>query len=178
MRLDAWLTRSGDKSVWSNRQPLEPFPSFRNRCVAAGWEYMERYSLHQLRRGIAVPDRLYWFRTIDEGWDEPTGMVHIIVPRRDQLVGIDRFHLGHSSDPAQRVKELEAEDPGQPLEVFQQWPGSPSLLAALHRAFYRVRTRGEWYRWAEEDVMQLVLAMDIVTEAWAHRRYWFGLGGP
>ncbi len=177
MRLDAWLTQNGETAGWSNRQPLEPFPSFRNRAVAAAWEYVERYSLHQLRRGIPVPDRLYWFRTIDEGWAEPTGMVHIIVEKRDLPGRADTFHLGYSADPAERLRELEAQDP-LGLELYHQWPGSPSLLAALHRAFYRLRTQGEWYRWVEEDVMQLVLAMDIVTEAWAHRRYWFGLGGP
>lgn len=177
MRLDAWLKHTGDLGSWSNRQPLEPFPSFRNRCVAAGWDYVEQYTLHQLRRGVPVPERLYWFRIIDEGWAEPTGMVHVIVPRQERSSQAPVFHLDYSSDATERCRQLE-EQSDRPLEVFQQWPGSPQLVAALRRALYASRTTGEWYRWIQEDVMQLVMAMDVVTNAWAHRRYWFGLNAP
>src|SRR5690606_40528078 len=130
MRLDAWLKQSGDLGSWSNRQPLEPFPSFKNRCVAAAWEHIERYTLHQLRRGVAIPERIYWFRIIDEGWSEPTGMVHLIVPRHEPHTHAPAFHLDYSTDPQKRCRQLEAEG-DRPLEVFQQWPGSPSLVAAL-----------------------------------------------
>lgn len=177
MRLDAWLKHTGELSSWSNRQPLEPFPSFRNRCVAAGWEYVERYTLHQLRRGVPVPERLSWFRTIDEGWAEPTGMVHVIVPWQEMRSPAPVFHLGYSVDTSVRCRELEQEG-DQPLEIFQQWPGSPKLVEALRRALEGSRTTGEWYRWIQEDLMQLVTAMDVVTSAWAHRRYWFGLDAP
>ena len=174
MSLDAWLKQNGELGAWSNRQPLEPFPNFEHRCVSAGWEYIERYSLHQLRRGLPVPARLHWFRAIDEGWEEPTGMIHVIVPDPVLHPEASTFQLGYSIDPAEHCARLEEDSP-YGLTVFQQWPGSRALAASLQTALSSMTLGGGWNRWVPEEVMQLTTAMDVVANAWAHRRYWFGL---
>ena len=175
MSLDDWLKRHGDTGIWSQQQPLEPAPRFRHRAVAAGWEHEERVSLHQLRRGIAVPSRLRWFRAIDRGWAEPDGMVFLVTPRRDAHPDAARFLLAHAPEPGAHVEQLQEHYPYR-LEVFQQWPGTRSLERALHDACEHLRTRGGWYRWAEEEIASLSVAMDVVADAWAHR--WFGLDSP
>jgi hypothetical protein len=174
MSLDDWLKQNQELGAYSNRQPLEPFPNFQHRCVSAGWEHIERYSLHQLRRGLPVAARLHWFRAIDEGWEEPTGMIHVIVPDPERHPDVSIFQLGYSSDPAARCAGLEA-DSSYRLTVFQQWPGSRSLARSLAAALSSTTLGGGWNRWIPEDVMQLTTAMDVVANAWAHRRYWFGL---
>ena len=177
MSLESWLKRHGDTGVWSQRQPLEPAPSFRNRAVAAAWEREERVSLHQLRRGVDVPSRLRWFRAIDRGWEEPDGMLCVVIPSREAHPDAERFLIAHAADPEEHARQLEGHYPYR-LEVFQQWPGSRALERSLHDACAHLRGRGAWYRWSAEDVASLGVAMDLVTNAWAHRRYWFGLDSP
>lgn len=179
MKLEDWSKRFGDLGAYSSRQPLEPAPTFRTRAVAAGWDYMERYALHLVRRGIEVPVRLPWFRAVDNGWEDPTGMVCVIIPHHDLHADASVFELCYTLDPEARCRQLEGEsvesDHPYVFEVFQAWPGTPSLAAALSQELSSLRTRDGWFRWVQQDVMQLVTAMDVVSDAWAHRRYWFGL---
>lgn len=174
MKLDDWAKKNSVRGGWSYRQPFEPAPRFRSRVVAAGWDYMERYALHMFRRGVAVPARLPWFRTVDRGWADPTGMLAIVIPHREAAPEIRSFQLVFAVDSDQRCDEIEAAL-SFPLEVFQAWPGSPRLLAALQEELSGLRQRDGWYAWDEREVMELASTLDVVCDAWAHRRYWFGL---
>ncbi len=176
MKLEEWSRHSAARGGWSYRQPLEPPPQFKTRVVAAGWDHMERYALHMFRRGVAIPPRLGWFRAIDRGWNDPTGMLCVIIPHRDAHPEVSAFQLQYATDPEVRCEEIE-NALSYPLEVFQSWPGSPRLLGSLEHELGRLQRRDGWYHWDAEEVMQLVTTMDVVSDAWAHRRYWFGLGG-
>lgn len=176
MKLEEWSRQNGMRGGWSYRQPLEPTPRFRTRVVAAGWDYMERYALHMVRRGVTVPARLSWFRAVDRGWTDPTGMVCLIIPHRDAHPEVTTFQIQYALDPEARCEEIE-NALSYPLEVFQAWPGSKPLLAALEQELETMRRRDGWYEWNAHEVMQLANTLDIVSDAWAHRRYWFGLAG-
>ena len=173
MSLADWLQSYGDRGSWA-KQPLEPFPAFEHRCVAAAWDYVERYTLHQVRRGIEVPPRIHWFRAIDSGWAEPAGMLYILTPDQRIHPDVRLFQLGWSEDPLTHCVEL-SEHYHYELEVFQQWPASRSLVEPLRRELEPLRERDPWYHLSEEYIAPLFMAMDVVSNAWAHRRYWFGL---
>lgn len=174
MSLSDWSKRN-DTGVWSQRQPLQPPPRFQHAAVAAAWERMEHIAVHQLRRGVSVPSRVRWFRLIDEGWRDPTGLLAIATPRREEGP-VDRFLLMFAEEPAAHLTELEASY-GCRLEVFQEWPGSVGLAHSLKRGCAHLESPERWYRWSDDEVGELSVALDLVAQAWAHRRYWFGLEG-
>ena len=98
-------------------------------------------------------------------------------PKPEAHPSAQRWLLVHAREPEDHARELEEQHPYR-LEVYKQWPGSRSLENSLHRALSHLHRRGPWYRWADEDIAELSVAMDLVANAWAHRRYWFGLGSP
>jgi hypothetical protein len=174
MKLDEWLKQNAARGGWSNRQPLEPPPRFRTRVVAAAWDHMERYAMHMVRRGLQVPARLSWFRAVDRGWSDPTGMVCLVVPHRDAYPEVGVFQIQYTTDPDASCEALET-SLSYPLEVYQAWPGSKRLVEGIVEELAPLRRRDGWYGWDAQEVMQLGATMDIVSDAWAHRRYWIGL---
>lgn len=67
--------------------------------------------------------------------------------------------IGRSTNPGQREKTLQSEEPEIEMIFFREAPSE--VEAALHREFATWRVRGEWFELSKE---QIGLAKDMIEE--------------
>lgn len=94
----------------------------------------------RLMRGMAYVYRAIRPRAASHAVPKPTNVIYAI-----EAVGSDLVKLGVSTNPASRLRQLQAAN-GTALRLVASRPGGYTEERALHERFASYRTNGEWFR--------------------------------